>query len=525
MRKKLRVVRAAIRSTNSETVSALDILKLVPKNESKALRYIDCMDQRALYKLALEVSLFRKTAPKDYEAMRKFLGRNYKDWKKGKGIGTTALKLVTQKTKSLRKTMFRPLMPLFEKSNTWQLSKLFRYPLFERNAALLQDFCEMVINSQYDDHLSLEARFNIAALCYVISPDELFDRYMVQLSSDTGDANSTQDLSEACGALDAIASRFAARREVDNANMPRKKKLRIALCVSGQMRGYEEAHKTWASLGLDKHDTDVYVHTWRAIGRRYPNVDVVGAVERVFEDSKFVEEFLHTGRRQGIEYLEEQYPQLFKKITADSHVDVADLKKLYGKEATIVVEDEASYPDFTNQDKMHYKIYKAYELALQSGKQYDLIIRIRPDKMVKPEHTNPGWNDILAQSYKKGIIFTESPAGLREDITVGDQFAAGTPELMNAYSNTWISAHDSNLFGMPKQMTGHSTLAYVLLYSGIKTKICPGIRFSLPVDANKIDNDQLKSVIMADLKKRKGNLTETDRKFAKILKTTMKELR
>src|SRR5581483_7797169 len=37
-------------------------------------------------------------------------------------------------------------------------------------------------------------------------------------------------------------------------------RLRIAVCVSGQLRGYHAAHPSWSKLGFDQHDTTFFVH-------------------------------------------------------------------------------------------------------------------------------------------------------------------------------------------------------------------------------------------------------------------------
>jgi hypothetical protein len=46
--------------------------------------------------------------------------------------------------------------------------------------------------------------------------------------------------------------------------------LRIAVCISGQLRGFRQAYPTWTRLGLDHHDCFFAVHAWKKIGRNMP---------------------------------------------------------------------------------------------------------------------------------------------------------------------------------------------------------------------------------------------------------------
>ena len=49
----------------------------------------------------------------------------------------------------------------------------------------------------------------------------------------------------------------------------RSRPLRVALCVSGQLRGYKEAFPSWPSLGLDDHQVTTFVHTWQSVGQNW----------------------------------------------------------------------------------------------------------------------------------------------------------------------------------------------------------------------------------------------------------------
>ena len=49
-----------------------------------------------------------------------------------------------------------------------------------------------------------------------------------------------------------------------------KQKLKIAFCVSGQLRGWKEALKSWQNIGLENCDVTYILHTWKDSGGGAP---------------------------------------------------------------------------------------------------------------------------------------------------------------------------------------------------------------------------------------------------------------
>jgi hypothetical protein len=76
---------------------------------------------------------------------------------------------------------------------------------------------------------------------------------------------------------------------------------------------------------------------------------------------------------------------------------------------------------------MHYKIYKCNQLVIESGKKYDIILRLRPDhhftKRVefKPTETN--------------TFFTSLQPARCSATGINDQIAYGDIDSMTKYSN------------------------------------------------------------------------------------------
>ena len=253
---------------------------------------------------------------------------------------------------------------------------------------------------------------------------------------------------------------------------PENQKLNIAVCVSGQLRGYKgNLDSLVNALGLAQHNYRVFVHTWSNIGRRFPIP--------VHASRTFSGEFLKTyyecfvNKPNFQEYIKRQYP-VFNNLLINSSLANFDVLKKEYRTSDIVIdnEDDEPFSSFNNQEKMHYKIYAAHKLAIDSGEQFDLIIRIRPD-LKRESQEKPDLVDIYNKSRTNVSIFTVS--GLvsihwANDYLIDDQFAIGIPETMDIYANTYwdFEKHVKNhTYSRTKKFFGHTTLEHNLFCNAI----------------------------------------------------------
>ena len=286
------------------------------------------------------------------------------------------------------------------------------------------------------------------------------------------------------------------------------KKLNIALCISGQLRGYKGNLKYLVNtLGLYNHDYRIFIHTWRNIGRKFPNAlhasrTFSGEFSRAF--------FVTFVNKSNIkEYIENQYPNFYKLLNNSSIASLDDLKDEY-KTSDIVIDDEDDVPFFSwdNQEKMHYKIYSAHQLAVKSGEIFDLIVRIRPDLQRVTDEAIDLY-EIANASKKNASIFTTS--GLitlysDDEYLIDDTFAIGIPETMNVYANTYLDFKwhkENNTYLRTKQFRGHSTLEHNLFCKGVhveklKNKITGSFQ-----DPDKIAINDIYAAIRMDVENRK----------------------
>jgi hypothetical protein len=285
-----------------------------------------------------------------------------------------------------------------------------------------------------------------------------------------------------------------------------QRRVRIAVCISGQLRGYERAFPTWQRGLLAHVEHDLYVHTWAKIGR-------AGAqsfrAKLPFEGAAFCAEWRRIGMIEGADAMRQRYPSLFASLDTESYVSESDLASFY-RARQVVVEDEtdARFADFSNQHKMHYKIWAAQQLATQSGRAYDLIVRLRPDLSTGIVAFN--WHELRAACHTERVLYSDRAFGLHYgQPLIGDQVAIAAPETMAIYAGTWerhAQLSGLGLMAFPESFEGHVSLAYTCWLHGIRVARVP-LKLGSMLDPGLIPLSQVRAAIEADCADR-GDATD-----------------
>lgn len=286
--------------------------------------------------------------------------------------------------------------------------------------------------------------------------------------------------------------------------------LRIAVCVSGQLRGYREAHATWDALGLDQHDTSFFVHTWREIGAKTPNPS---HAYRVFSDG-FLEAWLRECALQDFRAIERSYPTLFREIGRSGRIDAKRMREEYDARH-VVVQDERAPPQRgkSNSWKMYFKIRKAWEIAARHAKQpFDLVVRVRPDKEVRPASA-PNWRAIHDICRTERVVFGTSEFDLHDGVgfIIDDQVAIAIPEIMDAYTRAYertLESARNQWHAFPAHHLPHTNLAYTLAYDAIRARRTPGVAFGSHFDIGKPSPRDIEAWLRKDIGKQPRNDTD-----------------
>lgn len=264
-----------------------------------------------------------------------------------------------------------------------------------------------------------------------------------------------------------------------------ERRVRVALCVSGQMRGWRAALDSWRRTFLNQVDCDIYIHTWARIGQ--PPAQHFRSV-LPFAGEAFTEAWRRIGTLESYDGMQARYPSLFAALANSGTVEADDLRRAYGA-TDVVVEDEESprFAGFSNQDKMHYKIHAAHRLASESGRDYDLMLRIRPDLPVRLIGFD--WRDMVRASRAEPVLFAEGGMGVHYGgLLMGDQMAIAAPDVMSVYAGTWERHRNLGQLGLwhfPEKLAGHVSLAQTCWLHGFRIGRvpirCGGLLAAAPV--------------------------------------------
>jgi len=289
---------------------------------------------------------------------------------------------------------------------------------------------------------------------------------------------------------------------VKNADFVSNKKLKIAICVSGQLRGYQKAFKTWDSFHRGNHQIDYYCSVWDNIGQKKIVLNTV-QLRRLFRKN-FVNIFDEYRIGQSIEQLKKALPSLFTRFDKKRVVTKEAVQSFYSAKK-VAVEEEDKFSDKSNMYKMHYMIEKCYDL-IDNPDEYDLIVRIRPDKELICFDID--WNHIYDYLHDAMLLSDAKPTVHQgAGFVMGDQFAVSTPTSMQEYSLTFskvknnTSPYNEKFYGGYR---AHMTLFLSLLqknidvydFSAFKGKV----KFGQPLDLDAISKEELMAIVQKDLK-------------------------
>lgn len=248
-------------------------------------------------------------------------------------------------------------------------------------------------------------------------------------------------------------------------NSNKRKRLKLAVEISGQLRGYE---KVWEKVKqqLKDIDYDVYISTWENIGIK--SIDSRHA-NRVLE-TNLAKAWTEINQALGTTLQKELYKELLDYIeNRKSYVTFEDLSLFYETQyIKIDKEDVPFFKAFTNQQKMYYKMYDVHQMV---NGDYDLYMRIRPDlQLVINEKIN--WQKLYEQT-NDSILTFRKPWIHRGTIFIDDIFFIGRKEEYERLINTWHSFEEFNRQNIPGNIIEpHTPLSFRSWISNINIQQC-----------------------------------------------------
>ena len=236
--------------------------------------------------------------------------------------------------------------------------------------------------------------------------------------------------------------------------------MKIAVCISGQPRNYEQGYLELKKWFLDKYDCDVYIHTWK---------------DTIMEAGhKYVKERTYEFTEEDYNRILELYQPIDYHFQKPIPFDTTDIKGPtigYRLNSTL---------------SASYSIYAAYQLVKKSGIDYDLVIRTRFDleftDYISPECVFLKDLSLLDSSKISLFEYPKTEEGYPTRLSeVDDLFAVGSLEVSEIYSNyfsyvlykiymnpDYMDFLNENISENPDPIYPESLLKYHLVSNGVE---------------------------------------------------------
>lgn len=278
---------------------------------------------------------------------------------------------------------------------------------------------------------------------------------------------------------DAVVVDYLRSAQIQSIGIPRRAP-KVALCISGQMRGFA---LTWPGIRrefVEACNPDIFVHTWDEESFTPP---LFRRLSR-FIGTELVRQ-LPLELQQTLAF-SKRFPETAKKLQQPIKraISAEEISKLVNSRY-VVVEAEKNLVDANffpkeiwhrgnaNQAKMFYKIFQCDQLRIQqehaSGTPYDVVIRIRPDFNLTIEAL-PLYLRAVQEDASKVFVSYINPDGC------GDQFAIGGSGAMTAYSSIWkhlIAKKRFDFFPGFRNRIGEELLGEHLMAAGLHPQLIP----------------------------------------------------
>ncbi|NWC84184.1 hypothetical protein HX798_28450 [Pseudomonas putida] len=267
----------------------------------------------------------------------------------------------------------------------------------------------------------------------------------------------------------------------------------IALLVSGQLRGYKRAVPTICkSLGSNKK-VDIFVSTWTDPGMTRINPRTLSRA--VSDEAR--EWLLESHPDLSLEELDGEIRKISRGNVNSNQAESLNTLFLGANSLSISIKDDAEYPfnKMSNSEKMYYhNAYWIETLGKEQFRKYDLIVKIRPDLLLKSQdqkfdsiETEPG----TVYCEGEGWVFREWGFGM------GDQLIFGSPddilETLTCHEHESLATRlISDVFKSSSPFHGHINCGLVSWLNGKNCK-ASAIRPAGISDAEKIDLDTVVS--------------------------------
>lgn len=260
-----------------------------------------------------------------------------------------------------------------------------------------------------------------------------------------------------------------------------KGKPKVAICLSGQLRGYRTAWPILRDALVEPTGADVFLSTWDTVG--------VGA-----GGPDMIDRFLPLSFRNALpeslrqaQTFRASFPAVFQLLTTDDAVTTAKLKDEMNlvdceTESPIEFDQILSHMSIPagakNACRMTYKIWRCDQLMRQhakiAGMRYEVVVRLRPDMRFRSVNVPAVIDSAINRLTVTTRLFKASG--------VEDQFAVGSSEAMELYAKIWPFIRErgsSDYLPWSRGAWSESLLRNHLMAFGLSFRAEPGFHWDL----------------------------------------------
>jgi hypothetical protein len=250
---------------------------------------------------------------------------------------------------------------------------------------------------------------------------------------------------------DSIPNQFRARTSNDihfvrrNYRMAVGQTPKLSVCLSGQLRGFEQAWDI-STRALAKHDVTVFVAVW---SKTTLGIGAQSNIDRILSEKTLAN---LPGHMRTTEFIKARYPTLWGLISMEQPVDKARIQSVYNA-AEITLLDEVAFEKrwanspkmwlngTLNQAKMYYAIAQVLDLRAnferKSSMVFDAVLRTRPDRAVRRLGDADLSTIYSGRTYKTDHFYSWA---------VGDQTAIFNSSLADDVSALWAQIECAESF-------------------------------------------------------------------------------
>jgi len=151
----------------------------------------------------------------------------------------------------------------------------------------------------------------------------------------------------------------------------------------------------------------------------------------------------------------------------------------------------------------------------QSTKEYDLILRIRPDLLV--EGNAPlALTELCQRSKEDCLIYANFQPIISSGIVswqigqcipmmIGDLFAVGSPDVMKKYGSVYsdnLHSMQSGTYGIPKGFVAHTSIALLLMRYGVFVEKVPSLQMVDFCESSPVSGQSIREALLRDIASR-----------------------